>query len=408
MENDQDSQHQNHPNKDDMPLEQISESLSPEFDEPPGERVSQAVTDAESGNILARLVQQAAQIDTLSANLEQQRVAFQEAELALVTRIADVDDDRRLTATRLQRSWQSYRDEMEDGFKRRSSMLVGILLLFGILVAISLVYFYVAFDQTRKTVADEAAELRHAIRQLQSQIPDRVTQNQLTQEKLSQLSVAMKSISMSLENLNKTPAVPVTTHDSEPVSTASSQTVAQAESTGDVMRDAQPRLQENQAVVAITDSEDPLSTESPPMLELPTFDAPSTTMPEPISDETTPPEPRVPAADNGTSGEQEAFAAPARINIDEAPYTLQLIGFFSLEDLKNYVRRYPALSPVYYQEETYQGRPWFVLIHSLHASRESANSAIAKLPPEFAKLDLWVRKLDSDSTVIPLNAAPHH
>ncbi|WP_295399570.1 hypothetical protein, partial [uncultured Thiocystis sp.] len=138
MEHEQDPQHQTQPNKDDGPVEPRLEPSQPGLGAPSGERLGHAEADAEGDSILARLARQAARIDTLSANLEQHRNEFRDAEVALVTRIADVDDDRRLTATRLQRSWQSYRDEVEDGFKRRRSMLVGILLLFGILVSISL------------------------------------------------------------------------------------------------------------------------------------------------------------------------------------------------------------------------------------------------------------------------------
>ncbi len=414
MEHEQDPQHQTQPNKDDGPVEPRLEPSQPGLGAPSGERLGHAEADAEGDSILARLARQAARIDTLSANLEQHRNEFRDAEVALVTRIADVDDDRRLTATRLQRSWQSYRDEVEDGFKRRRSMLVGILLLFGILVSISLGYFYAKFDQTRKTLAAETAELRHAIQQLQMQIPDRAIQSQLTQEKLSQLSVAIKSISMSLKNINKMPTVAVETQHSEPVSAASSPAVDQVKASGDAIQEDRQRLQQDHPLAAATDSGDsrpaPLYTEPTPMQEIATDDAPPLPVlkSEPITDEIAPPEPRATAADAASGGEPEATVAPARIDIDEKPYALQLIGFFSLEDLHDYVRRSSLPAPLYYQEETYRGRPWFVLIHSLHPSRESANSAIATLPPKLAKLDLWVRKLDADATLVPLESEPNH
>jgi DamX protein len=63
----------------------------------------------------------------------------------------------------------------------------------------------------------------------------------------------------------------------------------------------------------------------------------------------------------------------------------------------DFARREPLPSEVYYREESYQGRPWFVLIHSLHARRDDAVAAISKLPSELATLDLWIRDLPPET-----------
>lgn len=401
MENQKDMAPQDQTNQDETSSEPQVETLNPDAVKPSSEGTNNAITDTEDGDILSSLAKHSAQIANLSTALEQQRVALQNAEVQLVTRIADVDDDRRLAAHRLQRAWQSHRDEMDDNLKRRGSTLAGILLLFGILVAISLAYFYAKFDQTRQTLVGDVADLRHAIDQLQIQIPDSVTQNQQTQDKLSHLSLAIKSIPTSLESPNDLPAGTEATHGKEPSIREPDPLVAQEEPTGDTTSHDTSQFKQN---VSVTDAKDPSSetikTEAPSTLENVTPEELSPALDSaPAKDDRRPTETGEPAIDNITSGEPETSADPERIHVGDAPFTLQLVGFYSLEDLQRFARRFTLPSEVYYQEETYQGRPWFVLIHSLHESRESANAAISKLPAELAKLDLWVRKLEPNSTV---------
>jgi DamX protein len=74
-------------------------------------------------------------------------------------------------------------------------------------------------------------------------------------------------------------------------------------------------------------------------------------------------------------------------------YALQLMGFYSFQDLVDYAARVDLPDRVYYREETYRGRPWFVLIHSLHPSLAAATEERSRLPPRLAGLDIWVRPL---------------
>jgi DamX protein len=72
---------------------------------------------------------------------------------------------------------------------------------------------------------------------------------------------------------------------------------------------------------------------------------------------------------------------------------LQLIGFFSLEELRRFADRDDLPVQMYYRRETLRGRPWYVLIHSLHRDVASAQEARAGLPADVAGMDLWVRPL---------------
>ncbi|NJO55752.1 MAG: hypothetical protein HC834_04660, partial [Rhodospirillales bacterium] len=52
---------------------------------------------------------------------------------------------------------------------------------------------------------------------------------------------------------------------------------------------------------------------------------------------------------------------------------------------------------VYFREESYQGRPWFVVIHSLHTRYSDASESIDKLPPELGMLDTWIRNFPPET-----------
>jgi DamX protein len=90
---------------------------------------------------------------------------------------------------------------------------------------------------------------------------------------------------------------------------------------------------------------------------------------------------------------------PPRTEVGGRPFVLQMIGFFNRGLLDAFIERSPLPAQVYVREETFRGRPWFVLIHSLHADRATARAAVEELPPELAKLDLWIRELPGETVL---------
>ncbi|MBK1718272.1 hypothetical protein CKO27_11565 [Thiocystis violacea] len=76
------------------------------------------------------------------------------------------------------------------------------------------------------------------------------------------------------------------------------------------------------------------------------------------------------------------------------------MGFYTLESLQTFAARHALSDEYFYRRETYQERPWFVLIHSLHDTRQAAEARVAKLSPELAKLKIWIRQLDSSKPVL--------
>jgi DamX protein len=106
-------------------------------------------------------------------------------------------------------------------------------------------------------------------------------------------------------------------------------------------------------------------------------------------------EPGVAAAAASPDAAQSAPGALVRAG--DRRIALQLIAFGSREALEDFVANNPLPERVYLREETYQGGPWVVLIHSLHASVEEAELARAELPSSLAALDIWIRPLPSEA-----------
>ncbi|MFD2110821.1 SPOR domain-containing protein [Thiorhodococcus fuscus] len=413
------------------------------------------------------------EIALLREELEQQRSEFQSIEVALISRIADVDDDRRHAATRLQRTLQNHREEM-DGRLRHQNVIVTItFILFVVIVSVLLVFAYAKFDQARQTFASEVQELRQTLEEVKSSIavPQSQEQTPATREKLSQLSTAVKAITESLERLaNEQESMATSAAQPAPSDLAIDSNVEPQQVTTPTPPAPEPAKVLKEAPEPVVDAEqatEPLdqastqSAETSPEADTPTVvedastqdspakeiaETPSDATEEPQAEETRPkpetepemalepaPAPEVayeresaPAsaavstqepdpesdADIQTSTQETQTTSPAtteaaepttsppeRISVGGRPYTVQLMGFYSLDSLLSFARRHGLTDRPVYDEESYQGRPWFVLIHSLHATKEEAEASVAALPPDLAKLDIWIRKLEPDATI---------
>jgi DamX protein len=77
----------------------------------------------------------------------------------------------------------------------------------------------------------------------------------------------------------------------------------------------------------------------------------------------------------------------------EGDYALQLIGFSSRKSVDAFVGRRGLPDRVYYIRQTYRGRPWYALVHSLHKDKAAATEARSRLPADQIALDPWIRPL---------------
>jgi hypothetical protein len=144
--------------------------------------------------------------------LNQQKTEFRETETALVSRIADVDDDRRLTTNRLQRAWQTHRDEIDARLKQQAKLFTGGLVLLALLLGIALLFAYSQLDNARRALLEETAQLRLDYQRLAALS----TPDESVQESMASLRASLTEISASLEE-RQTSSTPAPAGDTGPV-----------------------------------------------------------------------------------------------------------------------------------------------------------------------------------------------
>lgn len=109
---------------------------------------------------------------------------------------------------------------------------------------------------------------------------------------------------------------------------------------------------------------------------------------------------------DGPEGGATPEAVPQVLLVGDRPYALQLIGFFSLKTLDEFVQKADLPARVYYRKESFRGRPWFVLIHSLHENQADAAEVLSKLPSDLAALDIWIRTLPEGAVLEVVETPP--
>jgi DamX protein len=408
--------------------------------------VSQATGGPErssnAGELLQRYLKaQATQISRIAASLNAYRQDVQKLEVSLIARIGDVDDDRRHAATRLQRTLQTQRDELDERLKRHGSLMAMLLLLFSLLVAGTLVFFLLKLNATQNALETQMSDLRKTLEQIEP--ASRNEPDPQTRAQLDRLSTALAGISKSIERLSeeaKTAPLDLDLHlqpESRPlpVSTARSEPLPEPESEPaprvPAITPSEPAGASEPATEPVTDLEQALDTlASGASDSLPTAqDAPpgdvepaspsesetesSASMPDhSVVDPEPAPAPEISVAaeteteteavaeTGGTDGLESRSFVTDSIQVGDRPFTVQLIGFHTLEALERFAADHVLPVVYYYRQEIYQGRPWFVLIHSLHETREAAETVVAKLPPGLANLNIWIRKLKADTELI--------
>jgi DamX protein len=330
-----------------------------------------APVNTPESNILNQLNELSARLARLTVVVEQHRIALQTAELNLATRIADIDDEQRRSLNQLTKKQETN----EAHFKRSRIILISVFAVLALVISAALATFYIQLTRAQQHFNDDIAELRDMSNTLQHQPPDNVIQNQVIQERLQQLSEAVATLSSSSSVNVATPA--------HLESALESKAVAIPPAAPEVVSE----LQVGTVGQLRVDSAQPVN---PPVAHSSSTAAAST------------------AAHTSSHSTNPSInpASTKQIPVNDQLYSLQIIGFFSFEELLAYTQRIRLPEKVYFQTETYHGRPWFVLIHSLHSNYASAKAEIANFPPELAQLDVWIRKLPPDATVNLLDVTP--
>ncbi|MGQ9658919.1 MAG: SPOR domain-containing protein [Thermochromatium sp.] len=378
------------------------------------------------GILLQRYLKaQATQIARIMASLNQYREDVQRLEASLIARIGDVDDDRRHAATRLQRTLQTQRNEIDEQLRHHSAFMVMLLLLFSLLIAGLLVFFLFKLNAVQETFEAQMGDLRQTLQRIDT--ASRNEPDPQTRAQLDQLSAAMAVISQSIARLSEESVPdaldldlhlapepqPTSVHQAEPLPGAESAIAPESPATPESA--AEPASDSNPApTVPITTPSEPSGdseSATTPHTELEQADdTPAHEAPNPASgvqetlagdaDPALSAEPKTGTGDMDIDSQGSDSLVTELIQVGDRPFTVQLIGFHSLEALERFAANHALPMVYYYRQETYQGRPWFVLIHSLHETRESAAAAAAGLPPGLANLNIWIRRLKPDTALV--------
>ena len=109
-----------------------------------------------------RFAELTSRLETLEGEVATQSSRVRDQEKSMVERIADVDDDRRLTSLQLQRGWQAQRDGFAAQVHRHGQLM--IVLFVVALIGFGLItYFARSMPAAPTTLVDEVATLRQEV-----------------------------------------------------------------------------------------------------------------------------------------------------------------------------------------------------------------------------------------------------
>jgi DamX protein len=349
------------------------------------------------------------------------RDQLRDYEKALVERIADVDDERRATTSRLQRAWQTQREEIDERLRRHAGLLGGLLVLFAVIFVVALFLVYREARVEEPNVAAEVSEIRAQL----AQISGGGAADKGVRERLERLTTELGGIASALGRLDqkgkqteKTSAVERTARQR-----AEDRLAAEIRSLGEKQRRLTKELTSLRSTLRAVEAADgreevpdvapgtkasaaPAAAEATPVLEP---EVATKALPEPVST----PSGGVVEAQPATAGTGEGSQMQASEGDASATeqtetvspdskdtlvaggdiYALQLIGFFSHKSLEDFVAKKALPERVYVMRQTYKGRPWYELIYGLYDDRAAAEKAVSQLPEDLTALEPWIRPL---------------
>ena len=363
-------------------------------------------------------------LTALDSALEAQANKLRDLEVALIGRIADVDDDRRRTATEVRRALDAQRDDIEEEIRRRG-LVTTTFVLFAFLVSVgaaTLGLFQINTGDAkigaqlsgiqeavaRLSTIDTAplderlGELDQAVTRLSGDLETKVDERQ---SGVTDLANRLKGLEETLASQpEQSPAKPdALKKETEERQAADADLIARIEE----IQKAQERLGKDMLLLRDSLANTLASANLP--LEQKTWtpeEAPAT----PAATAVTAATPAAPATQTTPVPAPEAGAAPALvegvITVGDQPQALQLISFKNLEEVRRFASRPDLPGRVYYREESHRGKPWYALIYNLYKDPAAAAEAKAALPDELAALKPIIRQLDPGAQLQVLDRAP--
>lgn len=359
-------------------------------------------------------------LTALNSALEAQANKLRDIEVALIGRIADVDDDRRRTATEVRRALDAQRDDIEEEIRRRG-LVTTTFVLFAFLVSVgaaTLGLFQIntgdakidaQLNGIQEAVArlstidtapldERLGELDQAVTRLSGDLETKVDERQ---SGVTDLANRLKGLEETLASQpEQPPAKPdAMQKETEERQTADTDLIAKIEE----IQKAQERLGKDMLLLRDSLANTLASANLP--LEQKSW-APEETGTQPAEAVTVAP----PAAESAPVALSPPKSGPALvedvITVGDHPQALQLISFKNFEDVRRFANRADMPSRVYYREESRRGKPWYALIYNLYKDQAAAAEAKAALPAELTALKPIVRQLDAGAQLQVLDRAP--
>lgn len=371
--------------------------------------------------------QQSEPQEQLAAELERQRDQLRDYEKALVERIADVDDDRRATASRLQRAWQTQREEIDDRLRRYAGVVAGLLILFAVLVAVALFLVYRQATMAQPQFAADVSEIRQRLEGLSGAD----AAGEQVRDDLARLSAEVDEVASSLKRLDQgADQASQSAVDDERAARESGEArvadeIGRLDAERNRIEEELKSLREALAAVESRRDTEPGAMDSAVMLDprvggpamqgvladaAPSTDTDASEVGPGARDagESTPAAESAPAAEHqapvdedpaGAERDAEALGSGETVVAGEGSYALQLIGFFNRNSLAAFVAREGLPARVYYLRQTYKDRPWFALVHSVHDGYAAAAQELSRLPEDLVSLNPWIRPVPAGTAL---------
>jgi DamX protein len=293
----------------------------------------------------------------------------------MVERIADVDDDRRLTSHQLQRGWQAQRDGFATQVHRHGRLMMA-------LVATALIGFGLFSYFTRSRPAAPAT-LVDAVTDLQQELTT-VKQEQ------AQLQERITTPSTRIESTAQTPGV---SGSPTPDQTQGADAKVLAKQLERLTVELQRQGNELDALRYTLHK-----TDKGPQTGALTADAPRQAA---LGTDNNPPR---------TTASESTQSQPRKhtTKISDRPFALQLVGDSNRDRLLEYASRSGLPETVYVYQGTRRGQPWFVLVHSLHPTSSEARTALAQIPAKQRVRTPWIRSLPKGTELEIIEQKPGH
>ncbi len=376
------------------------------------------------------------QLVALEKALQAQADKLRDVEVELINRIADVDDDRRRTATEVRRTLDTQHADLEEAFRRRG-MLTVILFSLTILVALgaaSFSYFQTHVSDTE--FADRLQGIQEAVDRLSAidtaPIDERLGQLDQAVTRLSgdleakvvERQAGVKDLASRLQGLEETlasqhvktvPTPDALVKEVEARQAAIAEIAKKLDAIQEAAKSSDADLRKRlegiekeherlgKDMLLLRDSlADTLASANLPM-EKKSFAPEESKAPAepaevsapPATEAAAPPPPPAPLT-----------LVNGRVTLNEPQFTLQLASFGNLEQVQRFAQRDELPERLYYRKENQRGKPIYMVFDDFYPDKATATKARESLPAKLAVLKPVVRQLDARTQLQVLDRTP--